>query len=81
MNQGEALGFREELSKELYVQHLRKRLDQLSDKVETLAKELSDAKDQISKLKGIPSRPRLIASKLDSPLPDEQGSAKKRRGA
>lgn len=81
MNQGEAYGFKEELLKEPYVQYLLKRLDQLAERVEKLTKELSETKDQISKLKGVPSRPRLTASKLDSPLRHEQGSVNKSEGA
>lgn len=81
LNQGEDHGFREELLKEPYVQYLHKRLDQLSDKVEILTKELMEAKDEISKLKGVPSRPKLVASKLDTLLPGEPGTVKKREEA
>lgn len=78
LNQCEDHGFREALLKEPYVQYLHRRLDQLSEKVETLTIELLETKDQLNKLKGMPSRPKLVASKLDSALPGEEGSVKKK---
>jgi hypothetical protein len=62
---------------EPFVQFLLHSLHELNNKVDSLTQELREAKDEISKLKGTPKRPKITASNIDNPLPEEEGTQNK----